>query len=131
MKLLRELSRLQAERGYLDEDCLRELARRENIPLYRLQGLVSFYPHFRRTPPPRATVHVCRDLSCRMAGGTERFAELKSACDAQDELEIHEVSCLGRCERAPAASLNDHPISIPELDAYLTDFAGSPLPDVD
>lgn len=130
MKLLRELSRLQAERGYLDEDCLRDLARRENVPLYRLQGLVSFYPHFRRTPPPRAAVHVCRDLSCRMAGGAERYAQLKSACDAQSDFEIHEVSCLGRCERAPAASLNDAPISNSELDTFLEDFAGSPLPNL-
>ncbi len=111
MKLLRELTRLQAERGFLDDECLRDLARRENVPLYRLQGLVSFYPHFRTTPPPRVCVEVCRDIACRMAGGAERIDELRRACSGYDDVDIHEVSCLGRCDNAPAASINDRPLA--------------------
>ena len=33
-------------------------------PLYEIQGLVSFYPHFRTEPPPRVALHLCHDLSC-------------------------------------------------------------------
>ena len=75
MELLRELSRLQRERGWLSNDALRELADTKRVPLYRLEGLVGFYPHFRREPPKRATVHVCRDICCAMAGGNHLSEE--------------------------------------------------------
>ena len=67
VELLRELLDLQHDRGYLDEAALREVAQRSNVPLYRLEELVSFYPHFRRTPPPGRTIEVCRDGVCAMA----------------------------------------------------------------
>ena len=108
MELLRELSRLQHEQGYLPNETLRELSRLRGVPLYRLEGLVSFYPAFRRTPPPKHIVRVCRDVCCAMARGgrqeTERFAN-------ERDVEICEVSCLGRCDSAPAASINDAPIA--------------------
>src|SRR5205085_7633105 len=43
MHLLRALYQIQETDGYLKEERLHELAARENVPLYRLQGLVSFY----------------------------------------------------------------------------------------
>ena len=51
MKILRELTRLQHELGYLDESTLRDVAKRLRVPLYRIEGLVSFYPSFQREPP--------------------------------------------------------------------------------
>lgn len=110
MELLRELTALQHQRGYLDEQTLRDLSERRNVPLYRLQGLVSFYPHFRTTPPPRACVHLCRDVSCALAGAADNTAKLSQALAGRDDVEIHEVSCLGRCDSAPAIAINDVPI---------------------
>ncbi|MFQ5720170.1 MAG: NAD(P)H-dependent oxidoreductase subunit E, partial [Acidobacteriota bacterium] len=56
MSLTGELYRLQETHGYLKDTDLRDLARRLHVPLHRLQGLASFYPHFRTTPPPEVTV---------------------------------------------------------------------------
>ena len=67
MELLRELLKVQHERGCVDEAALREVAQRDNVPLYRLEELVSFYPHFRRTPPVGHSIEVCRDGVCAMA----------------------------------------------------------------
>ncbi|MEO1999505.1 MAG: NADH-ubiquinone oxidoreductase-F iron-sulfur binding region domain-containing protein [Planctomycetaceae bacterium] len=111
MQLLRELSDLQHEHGYLSETLLRELAQRRQIPLYHLEGLVSFYPQFRRTPPPPVTVRVCRDLTCAMAGcrtGAERLVE---AFASDTDVDIESVSCLGRCDHAPALTVNDVPLA--------------------
>ena len=58
MELIRELTRLQTAQGWLSDDMLRDLSKSRRVPLYRLEGLVSFYPHFRRSPPPRVSVHV-------------------------------------------------------------------------
>ncbi len=98
MKLIRELLRLQEERGHLSDDMLRELSERLRVPLYRLEGLVSFYTHFRRTPPEGPVVHVCRDVCCAMRRPTGSISA--------PEGETHEVSCLGRCDSAPASEIH-------------------------
>lgn len=111
MKILRELTRLQHERGYVDDESLRELAIQLNVPLYRLEGLVSFYTSFRRNPPPQATIQVCRDVTCMMAGGASASQSLLDQWSEQLDLKIEEVSCLGRCDAAPAATVNETPIA--------------------
>src|SRR5437764_5989962 len=115
MKLIRELTRLQEAHDFLTADLLHELARRENVPLYRLQGLVSFYPHFCTTPPPRVEVAVCRDMSCWLAGAPRQCGRVKEACAGLPGVEVHSVSCLGRCELAPAAAINGVPVAVRSL----------------
>ena len=110
MSLIRELSRFQEGRGYLDDGDLKEVAERLNVPFYRVQEVVSFYPHFRRTPPPRAEVAVCRDLPCFLAGGRAWGAEVSRLLAGERDVVLSEVSCLGRCERAPAAMVNGVPV---------------------
>lgn len=127
MELLRELTRLQSDRGYLDDETLRQLAREQTVPLYRLEGLVSFYPAFRRTPPPRVTVDVCRDICCAMAGSEACAKKLVS----NDDVEIRYVSCLGRCDAAPAVAINDQPlapITLNDLPAVLAAIEGKRTP---
>ncbi|MGZ0165783.1 MAG: NADH-ubiquinone oxidoreductase-F iron-sulfur binding region domain-containing protein [Planctomycetales bacterium] len=129
MKLLRELTRVQHELGWLSDDTLREIAKRQRVPLYRLEGLVSFYPSFRRTPPPRKSVHVCRDVSCAMGGCAKLSADLQESLADQEDVEIVEVSCIGRCENAPAVSIDEIPIGNASLDILLPLIDGSqPLP---
>ena len=77
MELLRELMKLQEERGFLDHEVLRQLAKAKCVPLYRLEELVSFYPVFRRAPPAKTTVHVCRDVTCAMSGCTRQTAVIQ------------------------------------------------------
>ena len=107
-RLIPLLSEAQSRMGYLSGDALRELSKKHTVPLHRLQELVSFYPHFRTSPPPRVELSVCRDMSCWLAGGEEcsrKLQELKAA-----DVEVHEVSCLGRCDQAPAAAVNGVPV---------------------
>jgi len=111
LELLREMNRLQSERGFLDDATLRELAVRRNVPLYRLEGLVSFYSHFRRTPPPEVRVDVCRDIACCMAGCQQLKDDLQSEFADSARVEVNEVSCLGRCDTPPAVAVNDVPMS--------------------
>ena len=111
LELLRELIQIQREHGFLGQDQLRALSQARGVPLYHLEGLVSFYPTFRRTPPPRDTVEICRDVICAMAGGAQRCRELAARWNHNDDVEIQEVSCLGRCDAAPAGALNHVPLA--------------------
>lgn len=105
--ILDDLRSIQEEYGYLEESELRSYSRRSNIPLYRLYGLATFYPHLRLQPPSRVEVGVCRDLSCLLNRGSELQAKLGRAIDErpQEGMELVHVSCLGQCEIAPAFSI--------------------------
>src|SRR5438874_2880077 len=98
MRLLCLLTPAQARNGFLTDADLRAVAAAGKVPLHRVQQLVSFYPHFRRTPPKRVALAVCRDMSCWLAGGEACAARLKQL--ASDDVEVTEVSCIGRCDRA-------------------------------
>lgn len=119
MQLLRELMRLQEERGFLDDGTLRQVAKDRRVPLYRLEGLVSFYPVFRRAAPAKHVVHVCRDVTCAMSGCSVQTTALRAKLSDRDDVEVHEVSCLGRCDTAPAASINEVPVSSGSLEQLL------------
>jgi NADH:ubiquinone oxidoreductase subunit F (NADH-binding)/NADH:ubiquinone oxidoreductase subunit E len=99
--LIPALHAIQREHGWLPREELVRLSRDWRRPLYEIEGLVSFYPHFRTEPPPERTeVACCHDLACWLHGSDERLAELR----ADPNIELREVSCIGRCDRAPAVS---------------------------
>ncbi len=102
--LIPALHEIQREHGWLPREALVKLARDMRRPLYEIEGLVTFYPHFRTAPPPASEVAVCRDLSCRLARGRAGVPEGAA---------VHEVSCVGRCERAPVAVVDE---AYPEAD---------------
>ncbi len=110
MSLIAALNDLQTEHGHLSESTLRELSAQRSVPLHAIQALVSFYPHFRTQPPPSAHVAVCRDMACHLAGGGDALCGKLRALALTDNVEVDTVSCLGRCEKAPAVAINDMPL---------------------
>jgi NADH:ubiquinone oxidoreductase subunit F (NADH-binding)/NADH:ubiquinone oxidoreductase subunit E len=108
--LFDELREIQRQFGYLPADQLKALAKKIDVPLYRLHGVASFYPHFHLTPPPKADVRICQDMSCHLRGarglrtGLEESFRQAGYMDAK----IGGVSCLGRCNEAPAVAINEH-----------------------
>jgi NADH:ubiquinone oxidoreductase subunit F (NADH-binding)/NADH:ubiquinone oxidoreductase subunit E len=118
--LIPALTEIQARYGWLPREELVALARDARRPLYEIQGLVSFYPHFRTEgPPPDVEVACCRDLSCWLRGGQERIAEIRARYTDDPDVAVHEVSCLGRCDVAPAAAVNEHPGRASEVESLV------------
>jgi NADH:ubiquinone oxidoreductase subunit F (NADH-binding)/NADH:ubiquinone oxidoreductase subunit E len=105
-----DLRAIQLRHGFLPRAELESLSSRTQTPLYQIHGVASFYPHFHLVPPARAEVRVCADMSCHLNGACELRADLEGrlAGTARSDVEIRDVSCLGRCDRAPAIAVNDH-----------------------
>ena len=110
--LIPALHAIQQRRGWLPREELVALARDTRRPLYEVQGLVSFYPHFRTEPPPTVSLHPCHDLSCWLRGGEDQLAALHERYDDDPDVELREVSCLGRCDVAPAVAVDEHPAAV-------------------
>ena len=106
--IIAELLREQRESGWISDDAARAVAERLAVPLHRVEGVRSFYPLFRRTPPAVREIAVCRDLACHMRGAADLAACARAA--AAPGVEVREVSCLGLCDAAPAALVDHEPL---------------------
>ncbi len=104
-----ELKAIQRQFGYLPAEQLRALSKKIKTPLSQIHAVASFYPHFHLAAPPKVDVRVCSDMSCHLRGADE----LKSTLEARfrgaspEDISVREVSCLGRCDQAPAIMVND------------------------
>src|SRR6266699_2773317 len=106
--IVQQLSQIQSRFGYLPRESLVALAERLAVPLYRIEEVVSSFPHYRKTPPPELEIHVCRDMSCHLRGSARLIDDLKhslSSRSAAGPASVCGVSCLGRCDRAPAVRI--------------------------
>jgi NADH:ubiquinone oxidoreductase subunit F (NADH-binding)/NADH:ubiquinone oxidoreductase subunit E len=121
--LIPELNAIQSRLGWLPREELVALARRMRRPLYEIEGLVSFYPHFRTEAQPKVALHACRDLSCWLAGCAPSLADRYGP-----DVEFREVSCLGRCDMAPAIAVNDYPARAADADALVAAALAGALP---
>ena len=107
MNLINELKAIQERYGYLPEEELRAFSQRAIVPLYQIQAVASFYPHFRLRPGPKVEVKVCTDLSCHIAGARQLYRAAEQRAASMTACEVGTVSCLGRCDQAPAVAIND------------------------
>jgi len=107
--LIEELRSIQHQFGYLPADRLQELAAKIQVPLSQIHAVASFYPHFHLAPPAQAEVRVCADMSCHLRGAPDLKRGLDQAFRASgpERVAVRGVSCLGRCDQAPALSIND------------------------
>ncbi len=117
--LIPALNAIQARLGWLPRAELEELGRDTRRPLYEIEGLISFYPHFRTEPPAKVALHVCHDLPCFLRDGEARLAEMRERYGDDAEVELVEVSCLGRCDVAPAVAVNERPAGVEDADALV------------
>src|SRR5947209_5555621 len=110
--IVQRLREIQNRFGYLPDVELKKLAQESGVPLYRIEEVSSFFPAFKleRTSPPAIEMRVCRDMTCHLRGSA-KFLDQKTGLPVLAEQLSEEtgqhvcvegVSCLGRCDRAPA-----------------------------
>ncbi len=110
--LIPALNAIQERAGWLPRAELVALSHDVHRPLYEIEGLISFYPHFRTEPPKPVELRACHDLSCWLRGGDEKIAALRDRYGADPDVALVEGSCLGRCDLAPACTVNEAPAAM-------------------
>jgi formate dehydrogenase/NADH-quinone oxidoreductase subunit F len=110
--LIPALNAIQERVGWLPREELVSLSHEVHRPLYEIEGLISFYPHFRTEPPKPVELRVCHDLSCWLHGAQARIAALRERYGEDTGTDLIEGSCIGRCDIAPAGTVNEAPVRL-------------------
>lgn len=107
--LIEILHELQHDLGYVPESALPAIAHALNLSRAEVHGVVSFYHDFRRSPPGRHIVQICRAESCQSMQSdhlcNHATASLKTGfgeTSADGEVTLQAVYCLGNCALSPA-----------------------------
>ncbi len=139
--LLEVLHEVQRDLGHVPPAAVALIARGLNLSRAEVHGVVTFYHHFRSTPPGRHRLQICRAESCQSMQGDAlalhaerqlgvRFGE--TTADGRCTLEA--VYCLGNCACSPAILIDDEPhgrVTPQRLDELLSAcgaVAGEPHP---
>ncbi|MCE2453455.1 MAG: NAD(P)H-dependent oxidoreductase subunit E, partial [Nitrospinae bacterium] len=97
----------QQEEGYLSKEAITEISKDLGVPIYESYGIASFFPHFLLEKPAKPKVHICRDMSCLLAGGDALIDNAKRIARRAGirNLRPESCACLGRCDKGPAAEI--------------------------
>jgi NADH-quinone oxidoreductase subunit F len=110
--LLPVLHAIQARMGWITPAALNYTSQRLDIPPAEAYGVVCFYGLFSVTPRPRRVLHVCDDIACltrgaeELCGGVEQQLGPAGSPTLDGKATWYRSSCLGLCERAPAALMS-------------------------
>ncbi|HMN20020.1 MAG TPA: NAD(P)H-dependent oxidoreductase subunit E [Ottowia sp.] len=106
--LLPILHAVQARLGHISEPAIRAIAQALKLTRAEVFGVVSFYDDFRRRPPARHILRVCRAEACQAQGGRALWAAAEQALAgvAPGQLALEPVLCLGNCACGPSAQLD-------------------------
>jgi len=111
--LLPVLQEIQEKVGYLSREVMGEVAHFFQIPPSEIFGIVTFYNHFRRTPPGRNPIHVCLGTACYLLGGNlildafSRELQIKKGDTTEDgNFGLESTACFGCCNVAPVVKIN-------------------------
>jgi NADH-quinone oxidoreductase subunit F len=104
--LLPVLHALQGRVGWISPGGLNYVSERLTVPPAEAYGVATFYAMFSVEQRPKAIVHVCDDLACRVDGAKELMGRLEAEVGAEGS-DVGGSSwvrspCLGMCEQAPA-----------------------------
>lgn len=101
--VLNVLSELKTAHGALSQELLQEVAHAYYIPEARVAGLASFYSLLSTGGKPQQTIRVCDGITCWLNGAEQVWDRCQQLAAGQEEICIARSSCLGLCDRAPAA----------------------------
>ena len=111
--LIPVLQQLRVQRREITDVAMQVIADRLGITPVEVQGVVTFYAFLGTKAAGRHIIHLCRTLSCEMAG-TRQVAERLSGelgvpfggTTADGEFTIEWANCIGMCDQPPAMLLD-------------------------
>ncbi|MBI2333549.1 MAG: NAD(P)H-dependent oxidoreductase subunit E, partial [Chloroflexi bacterium] len=112
--LLPALHEAQKIYGWLPQEVAAHVAQTLRVPLVDVHGVIEFYSMFYNEPVGKRIIRVCTDQACALKGGDDLLNHLCHHYDMEPgqttenlTLTIEQSPCLGLCEQAPVALVNE------------------------
>lgn len=100
--------------GFVPKDAVPLIAHELNLSIAEVHGVLSFYHYFRKEPPGRHVVHLCRAEACQAVGAValEQHAKHSLGVEfhgttADGAISLEPVYCLGNCALGPSLMIDD------------------------
>ncbi len=131
--LLPALHAAQKVYGWLPEEVAAEVAKSLHIPLADVHGVIEFYSLFYNEPVGKKIIRVCTDQACRLKNGPGILDHLcrhhginPGETTAGQAVTIEASPCLGLCELAPNALVDDQAETSIDLEKNTYDLGRPP-----
>ncbi|MCP3944720.1 MAG: NAD(P)H-dependent oxidoreductase subunit E [Desulfobacteraceae bacterium] len=111
--LLQILLDIQSVNNWLPGKALARISEKLEVPLSRIQHIVTFYKAFSLVPKGRHKLHICVGTACHVRGATrildtvEQATGIKSGeTDLDLKFSLETVNCLGCCALGPVMEVD-------------------------
>ncbi len=111
--LIQVLLDIQSENHWLPTEALKRVSEKLQVPVARIQHIVTFYKAFSLVPKGRHEVHICVGTACHVRGAErvlDTVQDLTGIKAGETDLELkfslETVNCLGCCALGPVMEVD-------------------------
>jgi NADH:ubiquinone oxidoreductase subunit E len=97
---------VQERYGWCTPEGIRQAAAVMRVTPAYLESVASFYDLLHTSRVGSHRIEVCTNISCWMRGGDQLLDAFKAAAEGDDDLFVTGFECLGACDIAPMASID-------------------------
>ena len=106
--LIQVLIEIQNENRWLPKELLDKVSEKLDVPLNRIQHIVTFYKAFSLVPKGRHEIHVCTGTACHVRGAPRLLDSVQDQIgigpgetDPELKFSLDTVGCVGCCALGP------------------------------
>ena len=106
--LIQVLLEIQRENRWLPKEALEKVSKKLEVPLNRIQHIVTFYKAFSLVPKGRHEIHVCTGTACHVRGAPRLLDTVQDLTgikpgetDPDLKFSLETVNCVGCCALGP------------------------------
>ena len=111
--LIQVLLEIQSENHWLPKEALNRVSEKLDVPLRRIQHIVTFYKAFSLVPKGRHEVHICMGTACHVRGAARVLGTVQDLTgikpgetDLDMKFSLETVNCLGCCALGPVMEID-------------------------
>ena len=110
------LASAQRVHGWCSPEAIAQVAAVMRLTPAYLLSVASFYDMLDTAPVGPVRVYVCTNISCSLNGGRELFDAIDAHIGDDEGIDARHFECLGACDIAPMASIDNIYVGPIELD---------------